>query len=198
MRASSTARKRGSFGDIGTVAAGVKVGQLRRFETQAAAWAALNEPTGERRSRRNRVAFVLCANASAARSRRAEATRANRRAPAVDAMRDERSTDDNDAADDLLLSFAPSQAYLSALVARGDRRQLERTLLRGCSSGAGDVVEFLLAHGTDPNCVDEDGATALCVATAHRQGECVRLLVEAGADLEATDRNAGWSVSCPS
>ena len=122
----------------------------------------------------------------------------NRRAPAVDAMRDERSTDDNDAADDLLLSFAPSQAYLSALVARGDRRQLERTLLRGCSSGASDVVEFLLAHGTDPNCVDEDGATALCLATAHRQGECVRLLVEAGADLEATDRNAGWSVPCPS
>lgn len=101
---------------------------------------------------------------------------------------------DADDADDLLLSVAPSQAYLSAIVARGGR-QLERTLLRACSSGASDVVEFLLGHGADANAVDEDGATALCLATAHRQGECVRLLVEAGADLEATDRNAGWSAS---
>ena len=108
-------------------------------------------------------------------------------------MRDGAPADDDSTTDDLLLSVAPTQAWLSALVARGDRRrQLERTLLRACSSGASDVVEFLLSHGVDANAEDEDGP-ALCLATAHRQGECVRLLVEAGADLEATDRNAGWS-----
>jgi hypothetical protein len=52
------------------------------------------------------------------------------------------------------------------------------------------TVGMLLAHGADPNRVDDRGQTALGAAVFRRSIESVRLLLDAGADPAAGGRSA--------
>jgi RNA polymerase sigma factor (sigma-70 family) len=68
------------------------------------------------------------------------------------------------------------------------------------ASGDAAVVELLLAHGADPNAIDEsDNASPLHYAAERGWLECVKLLVEAGANVnwDKTVHEAsplGWAV----
>jgi ankyrin repeat protein len=56
------------------------------------------------------------------------------------------------------------------------------------------AVESLLKSGTDPNVRDKTGATALMYAAAFASPECVRLLLEAGANVNSTNTNASTAL----
>jgi ankyrin repeat protein len=49
------------------------------------------------------------------------------------------------------------------------------------------MLRWLLALGADPNAADENGHTALMAAAEYGAADCVRLLLDAGADIEASD-----------
>jgi uncharacterized protein len=61
--------------------------------------------------------------------------------------------------------------------------------------GYPDIVEWVLAHGTDINARSANalGNTALHAALAGRRFDCAELLIQHGADVNATDA-AGWSI----
>jgi serine/threonine-protein phosphatase 6 regulatory ankyrin repeat subunit B len=73
-------------------------------------------------------------------------------------------------------------------------------LFMAARKGHGNVVQLLLDSGADINAVDgvlkespkSMWQTALIVAAMHQQTECARILLQAGADPKAKDRN-GWS-----
>ncbi len=60
-----------------------------------------------------------------------------------------------------------------------------------CQAGNAAAVAFLLQAGADPN-LTSTGETALFAAVAKDSLECVHLLVQAGADVNATDCD-GWT-----
>ena len=64
-------------------------------------------------------------------------------------------------------------------------------LLDACQQGNAAAVEFLLQAGADPN-LTSSGETALFAAVSADSLECVRLLVQAGAEVNATDCD-GWT-----
>lgn len=49
-------------------------------------------------------------------------------------------------------------------------------------------MRVLLLHGADVDALDEHGQTALMIAAQHGEFECVRLLLEAGADRALKDK----------
>lgn len=61
-----------------------------------------------------------------------------------------------------------------------------------CNNGDFEECKRLLALGTDINCVNNDGMTALHQACIDDNLEMVKFLIEQGADLDATD-NDGWT-----
>jgi ankyrin repeat protein len=60
-----------------------------------------------------------------------------------------------------------------------------------CEAGNAEAVRFLLEHGADPN-LTSTGETALFAAVAKDSLECVRLLLDAGAQVNALDVD-GWT-----
>ena len=105
---------------------------------------------------------------------------------------------------DLLDSFAPTPGSLSSIIDdplvpnEAKRQRLTAALVRAASAGDADLLEWLLDKSArarphvDVNARDGDGVPAIVLATCLRHGECVRILVEAGADVDAVDP-AGWS-----
>ena len=66
--------------------------------------------------------------------------------------------------------------------------ELENRLLGAAGEGDTECVRTLLAAGADINEVDENGRTALMMASDYGHAPVVRLLIEAGADLEKADK----------
>ena len=52
-----------------------------------------------------------------------------------------------------------------------------------------EIVQRLLKHGADPNCVNHAGETPLCVAAKYNFETVVRMLLNAGADVDYCYRN---------
>jgi ankyrin repeat protein len=72
---------------------------------------------------------------------------------------------------------------------------LNSALVRASQLGNGDTLEWLLQHAAtyvNPDSTDSDGLPAIVLATSLRHGDCVRILVEAGAQIDARDP-AGWT-----
>ena len=46
------------------------------------------------------------------------------------------------------------------------------------------AMALLLKHGADPNLADDDGRTALMIASQHGDGSSVKLLLAAGAGFD--------------
>lgn len=73
-----------------------------------------------------------------------------------------------------------------------------RACLRAASNGDSDVLEYLLKDQSikslvNLDAVDEDGSAALVLATCFGHGDCVRLLIEAGADPSTSKDRLGWT-----
>ena len=52
-----------------------------------------------------------------------------------------------------------------------------------------DILERLLKHGADPNCANNAGESPLCVAAKYNFVAIVRMLLDAGADVDYSYRN---------
>ncbi|KAK6510678.1 hypothetical protein TWF506_009780 [Arthrobotrys conoides] len=63
--------------------------------------------------------------------------------------------------------------------------------------GNEDIVEILLAAGADPNSANDHGITALHLAVAVGNIKAVKLLINAGADIDARIRDFGGLHSLP-
>lgn len=82
---------------------------------------------------------------------------------------------------------------LDALRARGvcleDPMLQTASFVGAAAAGDLDAVSDLLVQGTDPNCSDYSGSTALHVAAANSHSEIVELLVTSGALVNCRDKN---------
>lgn len=104
------------------------------------------------------------------------------------------------------------QGILSSGVPVNATNQVGGTaLMAACASYRVEVVDYLLRAGADPNIRTKEGQTALHTAVGSspsmpdRQRDCVRLLLNHGADINAQDRcgitplmNAAWFGCTPS
>jgi len=57
-------------------------------------------------------------------------------------------------------------------------------ILLACINGHTDLLDYLLKHGADPNDVEFYGGTCLMAASCYRNPDCVRRLIEVGADVD--------------
>lgn len=98
---------------------------------------------------------------------------------------------------------APSVHGVQALLLRGDvpeagkRQLIQRTYLQAASGNRTELLEYLLGWPAartllDINSPDEDGTPALILAAFSGHGDVVRLLLEAGASIDAQDAR-GWT-----
>lgn len=69
-------------------------------------------------------------------------------------------------------------------------------LMRACIGGQAKSVRILLESGADANMKREDGQRALHFAAARGDLECVKLLLNYGADVRAKDRFERTPLSC--
>ncbi|KAK6541837.1 hypothetical protein TWF694_007616 [Orbilia ellipsospora] len=89
---------------------------------------------------------------------------------------------------ELVAIFIHEGADVNATSAPGGTRPLSQAVTW---LGNEDIVEILLAAGADPNAANSTGLTALHFAVASGNFKVVKMLIEAGADVdaEATDFN---------
>ena len=62
-------------------------------------------------------------------------------------------------------------------------------LLKACTFNYLDSVKFLLSQGTDVQCVDQNQATPLHLASSNGNLEIVKYLVKMGANLHSIDKD---------
>jgi ankyrin repeat protein len=71
-----------------------------------------------------------------------------------------------------------------------------RALVRACANGDAELLDWLLTQQRGQvdlkHAVDEDGCPALVLAVLNGRGDFVRLLIEAGCDVHASDAS-GWT-----
>ena len=123
--------------------------------------------------------------------------------------------------DSVLDVLAPNSTRLagilasSSLTAAQKRALMSKAYLQACSSGALDLLEWLLSTNSlhqpvlqdatgssgggkrtgtwfDVDAVDEEGSPALVLATVFGHSDAARLLIEAGVDKDARD-GRGWT-----
>ena len=118
----------------------------------------------------------------------------------------EREADKGDALELLLDVLAPDSTRLardlsSPHLPRSEKQQqATRALLQAASSGNADLLEWLFAGNKghesaaycDIDAVDEDGYPALVLATVFGHTDAVRVLCDAGVDINARDLR-GWT-----
>ena len=61
------------------------------------------------------------------------------------------------------------------------------SILLACKHGHVDLLDYLLAQGANPNDEEHYGGTCLMAAACYRHPDCVRRLIDAGADVEYAD-----------
>ena len=61
--------------------------------------------------------------------------------------------------------------------------QVVSCILLACINGHTDLLDYLLKHGADPDDEEFYGGTCLMAAACHRNPDCVRYLIDAGADI---------------
>ncbi len=84
------------------------------------------------------------------------------------------------------------QALLDAGVTfDSNQDQLDELLMRAVQSDEVEPVRLLLKAGASPN-AKENNTTALMYAVEYAKPDAIKLLIDAGADLAATDEN-GWT-----
>lgn len=95
--------------------------------------------------------------------------------------------------------FKPAPDKIRAALAAGAQPDIaqdkeERSALYvHASNGRLDCVAVLLAHGANPDVGKSNGWTPLMIATRHSYFDCMKALVEAGANLNAQPTNGGYS-----
>jgi 5-methylcytosine-specific restriction endonuclease McrA len=65
------------------------------------------------------------------------------------------------------------------------RVELNRELVSACEKDNVETMKSLLAQGADPNVIDDVGVPVIFTSAYHGNGDMVRLLVKAGADVNA-------------
>ena len=77
------------------------------------------------------------------------------------------------------------------------RLSLNRAFHRAASNGDHDLLEFILCTPTTRQYIDIDGlldeTAAIISSCCFNHGDCVRLLAEAGCNVNITDTRAGWT-----
>jgi len=92
-----------------------------------------------------------------------------------------------------LLVLVPYLLYL-LIRSRPETRQLRGCTPLGLAAFKGDLarIKALLGKGTDINVQDRVGRTALHLAALHERVDVVRILLEAGAEVDVTDLRYGF------
>lgn len=106
---------------------------------------------------------------------------------------------------DLLDELAPSPTRLAELMDSPTvsdaekKRVVTGAYLTAASSGQSELLEWILGECRkhqgrylDVEVVDEEGIPAVVLAAQYGHGECVRILVEAGVDINGRD-SRGWT-----
>ena len=88
----------------------------------------------------------------------------------------------------LLMALSPLTAFVVA------QSPLDEDLLNMAGKGQTALVEVLLELGADVHAKDENGQTALMIATAEGHPETVAALLDAGADVNVEDKNGGTAL----
>ncbi|USP74794.1 hypothetical protein yc1106_02068 [Curvularia clavata] len=70
---------------------------------------------------------------------------------------------------------------------------LRAALFLACKAGSDRIVTILLSCGVSPNSRDDDGIPCLMVASLYNSESIVKILLEAGADVDLTDRSGRTS-----
>ena len=98
-----------------------------------------------------------------------------------------------------LLRFAVSAVVLGSFMASADSAELTHSLFQAIKSRNDAQVVRMLRQGTPANFCDAQGRTPLMVAALHGTHETFRLLLEAGANPNAANKNGAtpllWSVT---
>lgn len=85
--------------------------------------------------------------------------------------------------------FIPTCENLNVRLASRRGRFGYTPIHEAVSKGYSKVLELLLRHGGDVNCLANKGYTPLHLAASYGYVECVRVLLMFNADISATDEN---------
>ena len=68
------------------------------------------------------------------------------------------------------------------------------SILLACQNGHVDLMDYLLEQGANPNDAENDGGPCLIAAACYRHPDCVRRLIDAGADVEYAYRGINGGI----